>query len=612
MRKITLTALISLGLIVPAFAQYPGQTPIIRQQKQKVLDSIRKIAYNRDASFGNRIEVVGELYINPLKLWTVGTITRFDVDQFDTFYNWQRYHNFTLRENILLAVKLNPKLLTYHGGPIKVTGRAYPSFLLPDGSPARVFAMGIIAKNVGQYRYHVVINDSAEVVPWSVPKLEKKYTATEPYGIIGDFAYPDKKMLIEVVNTTNYNDRAGILIDWRTKHTPVVIQFTGRAYGSTFSLNDTHRGFSKTMDPATRLPKDLNFPATSFDLMTFDFEDHETVPYYLSVITDSAGKRRVAYQTRITTNHYELSTPAFNTLGKHEIIISADRTPVELSDNARRQLEMLIKAGKIPVKVAYDALRIPFFVRPLAVEHSLPLFSFDNMGDYAIILLAMVGAAFGIYYLYNKRKLNQTERERAMAAVQLKSVRSQLNPHFMFNALTSIQNLMNQRDTEGANHYLSKFAGLTRQILKTSNKEMISVYDELKLITDYLEMEQLRFGFKFIIEVDPKINKPNTDIPAMLIQPFIENAAKHGMSVRLDKGKIDVIFTRNRSDIIITIQDNGPGFSTIRFGGEGHGLSLTQERIKLLNQLYPDQLIFLDFVSNSPGTKITITLTNWV
>ncbi len=197
-----------------------------------------------------------------------------------------------------------------------------------------------------------------------------------------------------------------------------------------------------------------------------------------------------------------------------------------------------------------------------------------------------------------------------MANIQLKSVRSQLNPHFMFNALTSIQNLMNHQDTAGANHYLSKFADLTRHVLNSSEQELISLEDELAIITDYLQMEQLRFGFRYDIHVDIKINKANTEIPAMLLQPFIENAAKHGVSKLQDKGEINVAIIKQDQDIVLIITDNGQGFNATA-DNKGFGLKLSNERIDLLNSIYKDQPIYLKTDSSTNGTKTTITLTNW-
>jgi sensor histidine kinase YesM len=206
--------------------------------------------------------------------------------------------------------------------------------------------------------------------------------------------------------------------------------------------------------------------------------------------------------------------------------------------------------------------------------------------------------------------------ERAMQAqetinLKLRSIRSQLNPHFMFNALTSIQNLMNKNDIAGANHYLAMFADLTRKVLNTSDQELISLEDELHIQEDYLQMEQLRFGFRYKVKVDESINIANTQIPAMLLQPFVENAVKHGVAPLQQKGMIQVQIVKQGNDLVLSVIDNGKGFDKNLVQNQNSlGLKLSTERIALLNQLHKDQPVTLN-IDPKPGcTTITIILVN--
>jgi len=197
-------------------------------------------------------------------------------------------------------------------------------------------------------------------------------------------------------------------------------------------------------------------------------------------------------------------------------------------------------------------------------------------------------------------------------SLKLRSIRSQLNPHFMFNALTSIQNLMNKNDIPAANHYLSLFADLTRKVLNTSDQELISLADELQIQEDYLQMEQLRFGFKYEIKVDEAINLANTEIPAMLLQPFAENAVKHGVAPLQQGGTIQVQVDKQGNDLVLSITDNGKGFdkNTIQNNTNSLGLKLSEERIMLLNELHKEQLVILSIDSRQTGTRITLLLKN--
>ncbi len=212
----------------------------------------------------------------------------------------------------------------------------------------------------------------------------------------------------------------------------------------------------------------------------------------------------------------------------------------------------------------------------------------------------------------DERKLKQITQEKETANLKLRSIRSQLNPHFMFNALTSIQNLMNKNDIPAANHYLTLFADLTRKVLNTGERDLISLADELKIQDDYLQMEQLRFGFKYNISVGGTINKDNTEIPAMLLQPFVENAVKHGMPANGQNGVINVTIDKQDNNLILAVADNGKGFDRIVIQNQttSFGLKLSEQRIELLNQLHKDQPVTLNIDSTPTGTTVTIMLIN--
>ncbi|MBE9663317.1 histidine kinase [Mucilaginibacter myungsuensis] len=216
---------------------------------------------------------------------------------------------------------------------------------------------------------------------------------------------------------------------------------------------------------------------------------------------------------------------------------------------------------------------------------------------------------FVMYRSGQKRKLAAEAKDKQVAMLQLASVRSQLNPHFIFNALAGIQNLMNKNEVENANKYLSRFARLTRNILDDGNKELTSIEKETALLTDYLQMEQTRFGFSFSIDVDANVDQL-TEIPAMLLQPFAENAVKHGVSALKDKGIIKISITKQGPDLLLTVQDNGSGFANDQ--ADGMGFKLCRERIALLNTIYKKSSILLKQTSGNAGTLISIELRGWV
>ena len=124
-------------------------------------------------------------------------------------------------------------------------------------------------------------------------------------------------------------------------------------------------------------------------------------------------------------------------------------------------------------------------------------------------------------------------------------------------------------------------------------------------------MEQLRFGFQYDVKVSEDINIANTEIPAMLLQPFVENAVKHGVALQ-QNGNIQVQVNKRGNNLVLSLTDNGKGFDkrSVPQQKGSLGLKLSEERIALLNQVYPDQPAILNIDSKQTGTTITITLTN--
>jgi sensor histidine kinase YesM len=233
------------------------------------------------------------------------------------------------------------------------------------------------------------------------------------------------------------------------------------------------------------------------------------------------------------------------------------------------------------------------------------------------VCILIVGLAIGltflvIFYFIRKRnanKLADKEQQKNTAKLQLNSIRSQLNPHFLFNALSGIQNLMNKNEVDNANQYLSKFARLTRNVL--DNKELISLAQEKNLLDDYLQMEQLRFGFNYEIKHTQNTDLENLEIPSMLLQPFVENAVKHGISQKANEGKIVISFIQQANDLVLKVTDNGSGFD-IKENNNGLGLQLSYSRIALLNSVYKENRFTLAILPGTMGTSISLTLTNWL
>lgn len=261
----------------------------------------------------------------------------------------------------------------------------------------------------------------------------------------------------------------------------------------------------------------------------------------------------------------------------------------------------------------------PKDIKQYLTRHTLSItlekesFSKKEVIIYGLIICAIFAAIGGSAFTYIKKKqakkLLVQYKEKETVELQLNSVRSQLNPHFLFNALAGIQNLMNKNEIDKANKYLSRFARLTRNVL--NNKELISLAQEKALLDDYLQMEQLRFGFEYEIKTEENLDLENIEVPSMLLQPFVENAVKHGIALKNADGNITVSFSKKGNNLILTIADNGKGFNADK-NYEGLGLSLSKNRISLLNSIYNETPFVLNINSGATGTAISLTLTDWL
>ena len=174
----------------------------------------------------------------------------------------------------------------------------------------------------------------------------------------------------------------------------------------------------------------------------------------------------------------------------------------------------------------------------------------------SLIVLSVI--FFSLFHFYRKRKKRQLIKQREeteKSMLELKAIRSQLNPHFIFNSLSSIQGLINTNKIESANVYLSEFSNLMRNTLTESDKIFQPLDKEVNMLETYLKIEQLRFQFEYSIKVDCNAELNQIEIPSLLLQPLVENAIKHGVSRLREKGKVDIHFYLKNRNLFAEIED---------------------------------------------------------
>ncbi len=231
----------------------------------------------------------------------------------------------------------------------------------------------------------------------------------------------------------------------------------------------------------------------------------------------------------------------------------------------------------------------------------------------AVIVLLLIFAAFTQYKNIKQQKF-------ANNLLALKSLRSQMNPHFIFNALNSVNSFIAVNDERAANKYLTEFSLLMRSVLENSEEDFIPLEKEIELLKLYVKLEHFRFKDKFdyTFSVDETIHLNEFVIPPMLLQPYVENAVWHGLRYKEEKGLLEIDFKKiDAKTVKISVVDNGIGRKKSKaFKTENQkkqkskGMGNTQKRIAILNEMYKDKVdvTIANVFENSEGTRVELIL----
>ena len=294
--------------------------------------------------------------------------------------------------------------------------------------------------------------------------------------------------------------------------------------------------------------------------------------------------------------------------GKPTLAFSAYKNYIQLRDSVsteEKKAEVTRKDMQFQMDkqdaLAKTEIKRQTFIRNTAVGAGLVL-----------LLLSLFG-----YVLYKKKRDAQAQRKAAelktkIAETELKALRSQMNPHFIFNSLNSISDYLSQNDVEKANDYLIKFSKLTRAILENSEKETISLEEDLALLQLYVEIESLRLKntLSYQVKIDENIDVENTLVPPLLLQPFIENSIWHGIAHKDTGGKIIVEIKKDNLKLVCSVDDNGIGRNkTIVKNGtpKSMGINITNSRLEILNEIKKVNGN-INFFDKKEGLRIELTL----
>jgi two-component system, LytTR family, sensor kinase len=242
------------------------------------------------------------------------------------------------------------------------------------------------------------------------------------------------------------------------------------------------------------------------------------------------------------------------------------------------------------VQLAFDAFVLTRLGYPPGRQfasflEAYKFFVFVNLHLSILIYWAVVGikSAYNYYQKYRERQLRTSQLEARLAQSRLQVLKMQLHPHFLFNTLNAISELLH-RDPDAAEHMITDLSDLLRMSFENLEVQEIPLKQELEFLRKYLEIEQMRFQDRLVVEMDIAEDTLDASVPNMILQPLVENAIKHGISPKADGGRIDIEAMRSNGHLVLSVADDGvgvpaDGLTSLR---DGVGLSNTRRRLKHL------------------------------
>jgi LytS/YehU family sensor histidine kinase len=221
------------------------------------------------------------------------------------------------------------------------------------------------------------------------------------------------------------------------------------------------------------------------------------------------------------------------------------------------------------------------------------------------------------WYFYLDRRRKQERYEKDVAIMETQALRAQMNPHFIFNVLNSINTFVQQNDQEKASTFLVQFSRLMRRILENSRQATVPLEDDLKALRDYMALERIRMNgkFDFRIDVHPDIDTEEVMVPPLVIQPFIENAIWHGISRKDTRGNIYLHISKRKDQLVMIVEDDGVGRNTWVRNAEplpvtkkkSLGTAITRSRLELVQKIYGGKAGFR-YLDTKVGTQVEVEM----
>lgn len=287
--------------------------------------------------------------------------------------------------------------------------------------------------------------------------------------------------------------------------------------------------------------------------------------------------------------------------------------------NERKVNFMNLKPGLYKLEIQSKNIHTGYLSDIFEVQFKIKKPWWETVIFYISLVFVLIGIIWLIFTIrfrrLNKEKRQQIELNKKIAETEMKALQSQMNPHFVFNAITAIQNYVLGNDIDNANMYLTWFSNLLRQTLNNASEKFISLYEEINYLNNYINLEKLRFNNSFSteIKVDKSIDPEYVLIPPMLLQPLIENSIKHGLVHKIKNGNIKLSFTKQNDLLLCSVIDNGIGRQASQKNKKqkihrSKGLEIVKDRIQLLNTSETSYMLNIVDIENKTDTGTHIQL----
>jgi tetratricopeptide (TPR) repeat protein len=304
---------------------------------------------------------------------------------------------------------------------------------------------------------------------------------------------------------------------------------------------------------------------------------------------------------------YQLLSEYYEKKGNLKLSLEYFKTSVAFNDSIANEKNLRYLNE---LQTLYDAKKKEQQIELLTAGNEI-----KNQRLIILLILVLTILISAIFVYFNQRKKTKQQK----TELKLKLLRSQMDPHFIFNALGSIQSFMYQNESGKAASYLGQFSSLTRSVLKNSNKELITLEEELETLKNFIEIEKMRKRgcFNYELEIDENIEPDFIYVPPIFLQPFVENAIQHGFAKKeCDQGMISIQIKQQPKSIQITITDNGQGINSASKNNresnhQSMGMKIFKDRIHLIERKYKKTVKFevCDLSEKNPeltGTSIKI------